>query len=120
MPGRNNTPGPIPAPGYGRQGKKIPPREAERNVPPPARGRRRSSSADVPAPADDPGVFPVAMSAAEAAHHLGVTEAAMGAMRYRGDGPAFIRYGRAVRYLPEDIRSWWMSNRVEPDDPNTR
>ena len=100
MPAKENTPGPIP----------------------PARGRRKSRAADEPAtaPSDDLGVLPIAITAAEAAHHLGVTVPALTQMRQRGDGPVFIRYGRAIRYLPEDIRSWWMSNRVEPDAPNPR
>lgn len=58
----------------------------------------------------------VALTAAEAAHHLGMTEQALAAMRARNMGPAYIKYGRAVRYLPEDIRAWWSRNRVQPPD----
>ncbi len=32
----------------------------------------------------------------------------------RGDGPAFVRIGRRVRYLAADIEAWLQQNRVEP------
>lgn len=32
----------------------------------------------------------------------------------RGEGPAYIRIGRSVRYDVEDIRTWLSDNRVVP------
>lgn len=56
--------------------------------------------------------LPVALTAAEAATHLGVTEAALAQMRWRGDGPDYVKHGRAVRYLPSAIEAWWASHTV--------
>lgn len=56
--------------------------------------------------------IPRALSCAETAEKIGVTVAALTNMRYRGEGPAYIKRGRSVTYLPEDIVAWWDSLRV--------
>lgn len=39
----------------------------------------------------------------EAAAKLRVTKATLESWRCRGGGPQFVKYGRAVRYRPEDL-----------------
>jgi len=39
----------------------------------------------------------------EVAKQLRVTKATLESWRCRGGGPQFVKYGRAVRYRPEDI-----------------
>jgi predicted DNA-binding transcriptional regulator AlpA len=39
----------------------------------------------------------------EVAKKLRVTKATLESWRCRGGGPQFVKYGRAVRYRPEDI-----------------
>lgn len=39
----------------------------------------------------------------EAAKMLRVTKATLESWRCRGGGPQFVKYGRAVRYRPEDL-----------------
>jgi hypothetical protein len=35
-------------------------------------------------------------------------------LRTRGVGPAYYRFGKAVRYRPEDCQRWAEDHRVEP------
>ena len=42
----------------------------------------------------------------EVAKKLRVTKAALESWRFRGCGPQFVKYGRAVRYRPEDIEKF--------------
>jgi predicted DNA-binding transcriptional regulator AlpA len=42
----------------------------------------------------------------EAAKKLRVTKATLESWRCRGGGPQFVKYGRAVRYRPEDIEKF--------------
>ncbi|MGM7696843.1 helix-turn-helix domain-containing protein [Microbacterium sp. A84] len=56
--------------------------------------------------------LPFALTAAKAAAHLGITEAALAQMRWRRDGPDYVKHGRAVRYLPSAIEAWWETNTV--------
>jgi len=42
----------------------------------------------------------------EVADKLRVTKATIESWRCRGGGPQFVRYGRAVRYRPEDIEAF--------------
>lgn len=36
--------------------------------------------------------------------------------RYLGDGPPFLRLGRAIRYRIEDLEAWLKAHRVEPGE----
>lgn len=50
----------------------------------------------------------------EAALRLGLKVATLRAWRHQGRGPAFVRLGRAVRYLSIDIDEYLSSNRHSP------
>jgi len=42
----------------------------------------------------------------EAAKKLRVTKATLESWRCRGGGPQFVKYGRAVRYRPQDLEAF--------------
>jgi predicted DNA-binding transcriptional regulator AlpA len=42
----------------------------------------------------------------EVADMLGLSVATLRAWRHRGQGPRFLRLGRAVRYLPADLEAF--------------
>lgn len=42
----------------------------------------------------------------ELARRIDVSEVTLARMRMQGDGPAFIRIGRSVRYRWEDVEAW--------------
>lgn len=49
---------------------------------------------------------------------LGVSRHTLRAWRRQGRGPAYARYGRAVRYQRGDVATWAQAMRVEmPDFP---
>ena len=50
----------------------------------------------------------------EAATRLGLKVATLRAWRHQGRGPAFVRLGRAIRYLPADIDEFLGANRHRP------
>jgi predicted DNA-binding transcriptional regulator AlpA len=50
----------------------------------------------------------------EAAGRLGLKVATLRAWRHQGKGPAFVRLGRAIRYLPSDIDEFLVANRHQP------
>jgi excisionase family DNA binding protein len=50
----------------------------------------------------------------EAAERLGLKVATLRAWRHQGRGPAYVRLGRAVRYLASDIEEFLRSNRQIP------
>ena len=50
----------------------------------------------------------------EAAGRLGLKVATLRAWRHQGRGPAFVRLGRAIRYLGSDIDEFLTSNRHHP------
>jgi predicted DNA-binding transcriptional regulator AlpA len=50
----------------------------------------------------------------EAAVRLGLKVATLRAWRNQGRGPAYVRLGRAVRYLAIDIEDFLQSNRHSP------
>lgn len=55
----------------------------------------------------DPRAVPGALlDTAQAARFLGLGERTLQNWRVRGEGPAFLRTGRAVRYAPEDLARW--------------
>jgi excisionase family DNA binding protein len=54
------------------------------------------------------------LTEAEAAARLGLKVATLRAWRSQGRGPAYVRLGRAVRYLTADIDEFLDSNRHCP------
>ena len=50
----------------------------------------------------------------EAAGRLGLKVATLRAWRHQGRGPAFVRLGRAIRYLRSDIDEFLTANRHHP------
>ncbi|MAJ09567.1 helix-turn-helix domain-containing protein [Ponticaulis sp.] len=42
----------------------------------------------------------------ELARRIDVSEVTLARMRMQGDGPAFIRIGRSVKYRWEDVEAW--------------
>lgn len=53
------------------------------------------------------------MNEIEAANRLGLSVATLRAWRHRGQGPRFVRFGRAVRYLVEDMGDFIDSCRID-------
>ena len=60
------------------------------------------------------------MTESEAASRLGLKVATLRAWRHQGKGPAYVRLGRAVRYLGIDIDDFLNSNRHNPRQTVTR
>jgi predicted DNA-binding transcriptional regulator AlpA len=54
------------------------------------------------------------LTEAEAAQRLGLKVATLRAWRHLGRGPAYVRLGRAVRYLGTDIEEFLRLNRQIP------
>jgi excisionase family DNA binding protein len=50
----------------------------------------------------------------EAAVRLGLKVATLRAWRHQGRGPAYVRLGRAIRYLAADVDEFLSSNRHSP------
>ena len=50
----------------------------------------------------------------EAATRLGLKVATLRAWRNQGRGPAYVRLGRAIRYLSTDLDDFLQSNRHNP------
>jgi hypothetical protein len=50
----------------------------------------------------------------DAAGRLGLKVATLRAWRHQRRGPAFVRLGRAVRYLPSDLDEFLRANRHSP------
>ncbi len=50
----------------------------------------------------------------EAATRLGLKVATLRAWRNQGRGPAYVRLGRAIRYLSTDLDEFLQSNRHNP------
>ena len=55
-----------------------------------------------------------ALTEADAAVRLGLKVATLRAWRHQGRGPAFVRLGRAVRYLDSDLDEFLCANRHSP------
>ena len=58
------------------------------------------------------------LTESEAATRLGLKVATLRAWRHQGRGPAYVRFGRAVRYLTTDIDDFIHSNRHSPSAAN--
>jgi predicted DNA-binding transcriptional regulator AlpA len=54
------------------------------------------------------------LTEADAAARLGLKVAPLRAWRHQGRGPAFVRLGRAIRYLASDIDEFLAANRHSP------
>ena len=57
------------------------------------------------------------LTEAEAAVRLGLKVPTLRAWRNQGRGPAYVRLGRAVRYLAADLGEFLTSNRHTPQAP---
>ena len=57
---------------------------------------------------------PEPLTESEAAMRLGLKVPTLRAWRHQGRGPAFVRLGRAVRYLATDIDEFLTVNRHTP------
>ena len=69
-------------------------------------------SNDTPAVASS--TTPQPITEAEAAVRLGLKVATLRAWRHQGRGPAYVRLGRAIRYLTIDLDEFLSSNRHSP------
>lgn len=50
------------------------------------------------------------LSCAEVAHWLNTTPGQLSQWRFHGEGPPFIKLGRAVRYSRSDVQAWLEAN----------
>jgi hypothetical protein len=55
-----------------------------------------------------------ALTELDAAARLGLKVATLRAWRHQGKGPAFLRLGRAIRYLSSDLDEFVQANRHQP------
>ena len=55
-------------------------------------------------------VLPVLLTPKEAAHRLKLSVSWLAKARMRGDGPPYIRIGRAIRYSEPALLQWMESN----------
>jgi hypothetical protein len=53
---------------------------------------------------------------ADAARELKVKPQTLGAWRYRGQGPSYVRVGKLIFYRPSDIREYVNSRIVRPTE----
>jgi excisionase family DNA binding protein len=56
-----------------------------------------------------------AMTEQEVAQRLGLSTATLRAWRLKRKGPRYVRFGRAVRYLPADIDEFIVVSSVDAD-----
>jgi hypothetical protein len=47
----------------------------------------------------------------DAAAKTGLSVQRLAKMRLDGTGPAYVKAGRSIRYLPEDLDAWLQANR---------
>ena len=52
------------------------------------------------------------LTTAEAAARLGLAVSTVEKMRLTGDGPRFLKLGRAVRYTPASLNDWLAAREV--------
>ena len=61
------------------------------------------------------------LNTAQAAHYVGLAERTLESMRGQGEGPAFRRHGRFIRYHIDDLDAWSRSSgQSRPLAPETR
>ena len=59
-------------------------------------------------------VAPRGLTEADVSNYSGFSQSFLRASRLgRGDGPPYVRVGRAVRYLRDDVDRWLEQRRVE-------
>jgi hypothetical protein len=73
----------------------------------------------MPLDSNEPAVAPVraineALTESDAAARLGLKVATLRAWRHQRRGPAFVRLGRAIRYLANDLDEFLKANRHRP------
>jgi predicted DNA-binding transcriptional regulator AlpA len=61
----------------------------------------------------NPHVITRALTEREVSDLLGLSVATLRAWRHRGQGPRFLRLGRAVRYLPADLEDFVRASAVD-------
>lgn len=61
-----------------------------------------------------------ALTEREVAGLLGLSVATLRAWRHRGQGPRFLRLGRAVRYLPADLETFVRASVVDGSEERSR
>jgi excisionase family DNA binding protein len=54
------------------------------------------------------------LTEADAAPYLGCSHAYLRQARARGEGPAYVQLGRAIRYRVTDLDAWIAAHRVDP------
>lgn len=50
----------------------------------------------------------------EAAAYIARPARTLEQWRHRGEGPAYVKVGRAVRYSRRDLDAWLAANRIDP------
>ena len=55
--------------------------------------------------------LPEYLTTVEAASYLGLSRQYLEILRHRGDGPEYIKLGRAVRYKRTDLDDWMADHR---------
>lgn len=73
----------------------------------------------MPVEANDTAILAVrtnneALTETDAAARLGLKVATLRAWRHQRRGPAFVRFGRAIRYLASDLDEFVNANRHRP------
>jgi predicted DNA-binding transcriptional regulator AlpA len=61
-----------------------------------------------------------ALTESDAAARLGLKVATLRAWRHQRRGPAFVRLGRAIRYLSSDLEEFLKTNRHRPPASDQR
>ena len=56
------------------------------------------------------------LTTAEAAEVLGYSDQTLKQWRSQGRGPAYIKDGNQIRYLPADLKDWILERRHIPND----
>lgn len=75
---------------------------------------KNDEATDDEAPAIEAGLAGEYVDAPTLAGWVGMSTATLKAMRWRGDGPPFVRFGtRSVRYHVPSVRSWLAARTVK-------
>ena len=61
-----------------------------------------------------------ALKEQEVADRLSLSIATLRAWRRRGQGPRFVKFGRAVRYMVGDVEQFVRASAVEPSNPRVK
>jgi hypothetical protein len=67
---------------------------------------------------NSPRTLPTAtLTAEDVARILGTSVGGLAQLRFRGEGPAYLKFGRAVRYLDSDVEAYITAARVQTRMP---